>query len=257
MRLLRHPLRRCFLLHLAIAFAVGLFSLGARAGVSAETLRVAVIGNSPPMSYEDGSGKLVGFNIELAEAVCSDLAVRCAFHRMPIGNVIDALSAGDIDFAAVSFLVTPERRERVAVSKLVYRSSSVWMGLPSLNPGRPDVTVAAVKGSVQAGYAEQQGWKTRLAQSHLDLPGLVASGEANAMLVPTATSVLLLQNETVAKLGLKFFVIADPSISGEVAIAINPRRKDLQPRIDAAIDRIKADGRFDRINSKYLPFRLQ
>ena len=31
----------------------------------------------------------------------------------------------------------------------------------------------------------------------------------------------------------------------------------LQPRLDAAIDRIKRDGRFDRINTKYLPFRLQ
>ena len=131
------------------------------------------------------------------------------------------------------------------------------MGRPALTPGDPDVTIAAVRGSVQARYAEQQGWKTHLVQSHLDLPGLLASGEANAMLVPTTTSVLLLQNETVAKLGLKFVIISDPSVAGDVAIAISPRRADLRPRIDAAIDRIKADGRFDRINSKYLPFRLQ
>lgn len=249
-------IRRHFLARLA-AVAIAIFSLGHGTGAMAEQLRVAVIGNSPPMSYEDGSGKLVGFNIELAEAICSDLGVRCIFLRMPIGSVIDALSAGDMDFAAVSFLVTPERRERVAFSKLVYRSVSVWMGLPALTPGRPDVTVAAVSGSVQARYAEQQGWKTRLVQSHQDLPSLFASGEANAMLVPTTTSVLLLQNETVAKLGLKFFVISDPSVAGDVAIAINPHRIDLRPRIDAAIDRIKADGRFDRINSKHLPFRLQ
>ena len=58
MRLLRHPLRRCFLLHLAIAFAVGLFSLGARAGVPAETLRVAVIGTNPAYERNNITGQI-------------------------------------------------------------------------------------------------------------------------------------------------------------------------------------------------------
>jgi len=46
-------------------------------------------------------------------------------------------------------------------------------------------------------------------------------------------------------------------LSGDVAFSISPQRPDLQARIDAAIDAVKSDGRFDRINTKYLPFRLQ
>ena len=48
-----------------------------------------------------------------------------------------------------------------------------------------------------------------------------------------------------------------PQLSGDVAFSISPQRPDLQARIDAAIDAVKSDGRFDRINTKYLPFRLQ
>jgi ABC-type amino acid transport substrate-binding protein len=52
-------------------------------------------------------------------------------------------------------------------------------------------------------------------------------------------------------------ILPAPQLGGDVAFSISPQRPELQKRIDAAIDAVKSDGRFDRINTKYLPFRLQ
>ena len=84
----------------AAALLAALFAwLPADSDADERPLRVAVIGNSPPMSYEDERGRLVGFNIEMAEALCQTMRVRCKLQQVSIGNVIDALVVGEADFA--------------------------------------------------------------------------------------------------------------------------------------------------------------
>lgn len=220
-------------------------------------LRVIVIGSSPPMSYEDGSGKLVGFNIELAEALCQTMNVRCEMQKAAIGKVIDMLAAGEADFAAVSFLITPERQQKVLFSKPYYRSLSIWLARPETRPGAPGITVAAVRGSAQARHVEIEGWKGLFVEHHRDLPPLLAAGTADAAIVPMPTALQLIQEKELQAREIGPSILPAPSLGGDVAFSINPQRADLRPRIDAAIDAVKNDGRFDRINTKYLPFRLQ
>jgi len=220
-------------------------------------LRVAVIGNSPPMSYENASGQLVGFNIELAEALCESMRLRCELKRLPIGDVVDAVAGGEVDFAAVSLLVTPERQRRVLFSKPYYRSMSIWLARPGLAPGAAGATVAAVRGSAQARHIETQGWKSLFVEHHRELPAQLASGAADAAIVPMPTSLQLMQDRQLQEAQIKPTILPDPLLGGDVAFSISPQRKDLPARLDAALDQLKSDGRFDRINSKYLPFKLQ
>jgi ABC-type amino acid transport substrate-binding protein len=245
-----HPLRR-------LAYGL-LLAVGAALAIADERpLRVAVIDNSPPMSYENANGQLVGFNIELAEALCESMRARCTLKRMPIGDVVDSVAGGEVDFAAVSLLVTPERQRRVIFSKPYYRSMSVWLARPGLAPGSAGTTVAAVRGSAQARHIETQGWKSLFVEHHRELPALLASGGADAAIVPMPTSLQLMQDRQLQEAHIKPTILPDPLLGGDVAFSISPQRADLRARIDAAIDQVKNDGRFDRINTKYLPFRLQ
>jgi ABC-type amino acid transport substrate-binding protein len=47
-----------------------------------------------------------------------------------------------------------------------------------------------------------------------------------------------------------------PELAGDLAFGISPRRPELKEEIDAALDRIKRNGTYDRINSRFLPFRV-
>lgn len=224
---------------------------------SEEIYRVAVIGNSPPMSYAGEDGKLTGFNVAMAHALCETMKVRCELQAVPLGKVVDSVAAGDFDFAAVSLLATPERRAKVLFSKPYYRSISIWLAPPPLTPGSADATVAVVRGSAQARHVETQGWKMLPVISHTELPALLVAGKANAIVVPMPTAVNLLGKESLKSLGIKPTILSDPLLTGDVCISIDPQQPALKERIDAAIDAVKRDGRYDRINTQFLPFRLQ
>ncbi|MDD2989261.1 MAG: transporter substrate-binding domain-containing protein [Zoogloea sp.] len=225
-------------------------------GQAAEkVLRVAVLNHSPPMSYTDEAGRLTGFNVEVMYALCEAMGVKCEPVPVTLERVVDAVAAGEFDFAAVSLLSTPERRARVLMSKPYYRSISVWFARPGIAPG--EVSTGVVRGGVQARYAQAHGWKTTQFERRDEIITALLSGTVEAALLPMATAVALRQDPLIRPLGLASTLLRDPQLAGDVCLSVNPRTPELHARLNDAIDRIKRDGRFDRINSRFIPFRLQ
>lgn len=171
--------------------------------------------------------------------------------------MVDAVAAGEFDFAAVSLLDTAERRSRVLFSKPYYRSSSIWFARPGVEPGAAGIRVAAVTGSAQSRYARAHGWNIVNVPHHAEFPALLTERKADAVLLPMASALTLRQEPSIQSLGLVTTVIQRPELSGEVCFGIDPQNPELRDQINKAFDRIKRDGRFDRLHSEYLPFRLQ
>jgi len=250
-----HPIRRlCLSLLLVLSAADHATHAAPAAG---DTLRVAVLSASPPGSYIDVNGKLTGFNIDIAHALCEAMEARCELRVSTLDKVVDAVAAGEYDIAVVSLLATPERRKKVLFSKPYYRSTSVWFAPTKLVPETPGARIAAVRGSAQAAYAQARGWAVVLTHNHDETSQTLVSGAADAALVPMLTALALRQHPALARLDLTTTVLADAALSGDVCVSIAPQRPELRARVDAAIDRIKRDGRYDRINTQYLPFKLQ
>ena len=113
-------------------------SLGLAMGMAAhaadQPLRVAVLENSPPMSFRDADGRLTGFSVEIARALCEEMRVRCEFQVTLLGQLLDALAGGEFDIAAVSLLDTPERRQRILFAHPYYRSITLWYARPGVEP---------------------------------------------------------------------------------------------------------------------------
>lgn len=219
-------------------------------------LRVAVVPNAPPMTYVDPAGRLTGFTIEIARTVCEEMQARCDFQSTTLAEVVDALHRGDYDFAAVSLLQTPERRAKILFAKPYFRSVSLWLAPPGVAPGTPGLRVAVVGGSAQARYAERRGWTVHTVRTNADLARPLISGAADATLTPMATGLNLRRTAGIAERGLAVTVIQEGELTGEASFGVNPRLPELKERIDTALERIKGDGRYDRINTLFLPFRV-
>jgi len=58
------------------------------------------------------------------------------------------------------------------------------------------------------------------------------------------------------KLGLSMHIMEDPSLGGDASFPVSPRRPELKTQLDSAIEQIKRNGRYDRINTEFLPFRV-
>lgn len=241
--------------HLALA---ALLVVSGVSQANDRTYRVAVIGYSPPLSYTDESGKLTGFNIEVAHELCATMQIRCQLQPMPIESIVDSVAADDSAFAVVGFIPTPERQQRVLFSKTYFHSRSVWLARPGVALGHSQKPVAVIKGSAQARHAEAMGWKSIAVVTQNEIPALLATGKADATLMPMLGALALLRDKNLQPLLLESTILTDPTMSGPLHMLISPKEAALAERLNAAIDQIKRDGRFDRLNSQFMPwFKIQ
>ena len=230
--------------------------LTGRAWAEPSTLRIAVLENSPPMSYRDASGKLSGFSAEIIRAICEEMNARCEFQVSTLDRVIESLVQDEIDIAAVSLLDTPERRSKILFAKPYFRSITLWFASPGILPGNPNIRVAAVKGSAQERYALQQNWLVVGVPTNGQLGEPLLAGVAQAAIVPMTTALNLQKDKSFQQLKLEATVMQVPELTGQASFGVNPRRADLKQAVDDALEKIKRNGVYDRINTQFLPFRI-
>ena len=221
-----------------------------------DKLRVAVLENSPPMSYRDTDGRLTGFSVEIIRAVCDEMKARCEIQPIVLERVLDSLTGGEIDIAAVSLLDTPERRARILLANPYFRSTSLWFAKPGVMPGAPGIRVAAVKGSAQESYARGQGWNVVAVPTNGELGKPLLAGIAQAAIVPMMTSLNLVKDKDFQALGLSSTIMKAPELLGNASFGISPRRAELKDAVNVALEKIKRNGIYERINTQFLPFRV-
>lgn len=220
-------------------------------------LKIAVLDDAPPMSYRDTAGNLTGFSYAIAKALCADMKVNCEFQVTKLDYMIDDLAAGHFDIAAIGLLNTPERRQKIMFSQPFYRSISLWFAKPGIQPGSPGVRVSTFRGSVQENYVKAQGWASISSQTDVQMIEQVSAGVAQAMIAPLMTSFNLQKNPQFLLLGLTPTVLQAPELEGRASFGINPKRAEIKEQLDKSLDNIRRNGTFDRINTQFLPFRVQ
>lgn len=219
-------------------------------------LKVAVLDDAPPMSYRDSAGNLTGFSYAIAKALCADMKVHCEFQVTKLDYLIDDLAAGHFDIAAIGLLNTPERRQKILFSQPFYRSISLWFAKPGIQPGNPGVRVSAFRGSVQENYVKAQGWESISSQTDVQMIEQLSAGVAQAMIAPLMTSFNLQKNPRFLQLGLTPTVLRAPELEGSASFGISPKRAEIKEPLDKALENIRRNGTFDRINTQFLPFRV-
>lgn len=237
---------------LCIFFTLG---VGAEGGRPVE-LRFVVPDDAAPMAYREKSGHLTGFSVEIARALCTELQASCVFDVVAPSEVLGRLLQGKADIAASGVFETPEQRSKSLQASPYYRSFSLWLGPADVQPGRKGLRVVVMYGSIQEDYARRQGWEIRSVRSSGELTRSLVAGEAQAALVPMIGALQMQKNEAFRRLGMAPTVLRAPELGGDISFGISPARPQLKAEINTALERIKRNGTYDRINSRFLPFRV-
>ena len=230
-------------------------SVGAEGGRPV-ALRVVVPDDAAPMAYREKSGHLTGFSVEIARALCDELQASCVFDVVDQSELLDHLLQGKADMAATGVFETREQRSKPLQASPYYRSFSLWLGPAEVQPGRKGLRVAVVHGSIQEDYARRQGWEILAVRSSGELMRSLVVGEAQAALVPMIGALQMQKSEAFRRLGLAPTVLRAPELGGDISFGISPHRPQLKAEINTALERIKRNGTYDRINSRFLPFRV-
>jgi polar amino acid transport system substrate-binding protein len=90
------------------------------AGGANGVLRMGTASVTEPFSFVDGSGKIVGYDIELASHVAKKLNKKLVIVNMDFGGMIPALISGKVDMIAACITITKERSKQVLFSEPYY-----------------------------------------------------------------------------------------------------------------------------------------
>ena len=255
---------------LVAAAALALVAATGTAGAKDwKTVRIGTEGAYPPFNSVTAGGEIVGFDIDIAKAMCEKMKVQCTFVAQDWDGIIPGLLAGKYDAIVASMSITDERRKKVAFTKKYYLTPPAFIstkdskitswdaaGLKGKVVGTQSATTHAnfLEGEIKPGGAEIKLYATQ-DEANADL----AAGRLDAIEADKTVLLEWLKKPDAACCEWK--VDVDPvkyvKYFGEGAgIAIRPEDKDLVEMFNKAIDAIVADGTYAKINEKYFPFSI-
>jgi polar amino acid transport system substrate-binding protein len=252
-----------FGLKLTVAATALALGLGMAQAQDAMKLKIGTEGAYPPFNNLTADGKLEGFDIDIAKALCAEMKAECEFVTQDWDGIIPALQASKFDAIIASMSITAERKEKVDFTHkyyntppaiLVPKDSSIADASPEALKGKSLGTQAS---TVHFNYAEAKygesdvkGYPT--AQEYqLD----VANGRVDAVMDDVMVLKGFLATPEGACCKIVGTIKPDPTIHGEGAgIAIRKGETALADKFNAAIDAIRANGKYKEINDKYFDF---
>jgi len=239
----------------------------AASGASADTMRKVRIGTEgayPPFNSIDASGQLVGFDIDIANALCAAAKFECTFVVQDWDGIIPALQANKYDAIIASMSITPKRMEVVDFTRKYYNTPAKFVAAENMEfDFTPETGLDGKKIGVQGSTIHEDF--ARATWPKAEVVTYATQDEANADLVSgrvdlvMADSVALLEGFLEADGGQGFAFAGpdynDPKFHGEGAgIAIRKGEQELVDAFNKAIDQIRADGTYQAINAKYFDF---
>ena len=111
----------------AAVLAAALLPLAHAQAPDWKKVRVGVEGNYPPFSKLGADGKLAGFDIDIALAVCARIGAECTLVQQEWDGMMPALNAKKFDMIVASMTITEERKKAADFSDPYYDVPSRWV----------------------------------------------------------------------------------------------------------------------------------
>ncbi|MGB7433692.1 MAG: ABC transporter substrate-binding protein [Ahrensia sp.] len=240
----------------AIALSIG----AAHAESHALTIKIGTEGAYPPFNNLEANGDLVGFDIDIANALCAEMKANCEFVTQDWDGIIPALLDGKFDAIIASMSITEERKEKVDFTNKYYNTPPA-IAVPK-DSDITEATDAALAGKVlgaqssttHSNYAEEKlgSAELRLYPTPDEYKLDIANGRIDGVIDDVIVLGEWLKTEDGACCKILGTLTPDPVINGEGAgIALRKGEDELREKFNAAIEAIRANGVYKEINDKY------
>ena len=247
---------------LALAVAAATILAGASSAAIADIKFGVAAEPYPPFSSKDASGKWVGWEIDLMDAVCAQMNEKCELVEVAWDGIIPALTSKQIDVIWSSMSITGERKQTIDFTNMYYNTPTVIIGAKT---GDKDITPEHLKGKVigaQVSTIHEKYVQKYYAPAGAEVKTYATQDEANNDLAAgrldyvqadaSALDAFLKTEQGTACCELKGQVKDDPEVLGE-GVGGGVRKDDaaLKDKLNAAIAELAKSGKFDEITNRY------
>ena len=226
-------------------------------------VRVGVEGAYPPFSSVGADGKIVGFDIDIANALCAQMKAQCTLVQQEFDAMIPALQAKKIDVIVASMSATPERLKVVDFSdkyyntpnRLIVKAGVAIDGTPASLKGKK---IGVQRSTINDRFATAKfGGATIVRYTKQDEVFLdLAAGRIDATLVDAVAGDVGFLKLPAGK-GYAFTgpVYDDAAYFGTgVGVALRKGEAPLRDQLNAAIKAIRGNGVYKTLQAKYFDF---
>jgi polar amino acid transport system substrate-binding protein len=228
---------------------------------SAETLRIGSEGAYPPFNTKDTNGNIVGFDIDIGQALCAEMKVECTVVGQDWDGMIPALNNKKFDFAVASMSITEERQKAVNFTDPYYRNKLQFVAKKGSELDiKPEAlkskSIGAQRATIAAEWVEKNvpGASVKLYDTQENAWLDLEAGRTDAVLVDVFVGYDWLRSDT----GKNFEFKGDPVFDDDqIGIAVRKDDTELLKRLNTALKAIIDNGTYAKINEKYFPFSIR
>ncbi|WP_413692556.1 ABC transporter substrate-binding protein [Psychromonas sp. KJ10-2] len=233
---------------------------------SSKTVRLSSDFTYPPFNYKDETGKPVGFDIEIADALCAQAELNCEWVTLAWDGLILGLLSRKSDVIMASMRITEERKKRVLFTDKYYQTPASFVAAKDATfsidkAGLKDKVIGVQVGTIHDNYVTDMYGDvanikryTGQDQVYIDLK----NGRLDAAFANSDQLVLAFLEKPEGKdFALKGKLVTDKAYVGEgTALALRKRDTKLAEQFNKAIAEIRANGTYDKIAAKYFSFDI-
>lgn len=229
-------------------------------------IRVGVEANYPPFSKMGTDGKVSGFDIDIANALCSEMKAQCILVTQEWDGMMPALKARKFDMIVASMTVTDERRKVADFSDSYYDIPSSFIA----KTGKfSDISPASLKGKTiivtrntpRARYiaAHYKDSEVLLVAKEADVSMELSAGRGDlgfgSSLAATTAFLQSPEGKSFSKVGPP--INPSGAQAGGTGIAMRKGEESLRTKVNAALKTITANGVYKTINAKYFDVNIR
>ena len=227
--------------------------MGSAFAANAKEITFAMEPSYPPFETTNEKGEIIGFDVDVANAICKEIQATCHFKSQSFDALIPSLKAKRFDAAISAMDITEARAKQVSFSNAYYDSTASYVALK----GKADLSSAKTIG-VQNGTTFQQytaaETKQYNAKSYASLQDAILdlkNGRIDIIFGDTAVlSDMISKEPEIQFVGEK--VTNKKYFGNGLGIAVNKSSKELLESLNKGLETVKANGEYQKIYDKWM-----
>jgi arginine/ornithine transport system substrate-binding protein len=226
-------------------------------------VRIATEGAYPPFNFVDKDGRLQGFDVDIANALCQQMKADCTIVAQDWDGIIPGLLARKYDAIVASMSITDERKKKVDFTDKYYNTPARFIGKKGSGL---EITPDGLKGK-RVGVQRATIHENFIRATFPDAEVVVYDTADNANADLAAGRLDLREDDSTA---LAEFMKSDAGKDFEfigpgfyeprkilgygAGIAVRKQDARLRDALNVALKEIRANGTYKKINDKYFDF---
>jgi polar amino acid transport system substrate-binding protein len=229
-------------------------------------VRFLTEGDYPPFNFYDEDGTLVGFNVDLARAICMELNTACDIKVRPWGELLLALRRGEADAVIAAHAVTPQSLNEVDFTDRYFQTPGRFAA--RRGGDQIEITPEALE-SKRIGVAKNTAheaflrafFRSSAIQSYenADLArDALIQGQVDYIFDDGIGLVFWLHGTASKRCcELKGGPYLEPKFFGDgIAIAVPKTDSQIKTLINGALASLRSNGRLDELVERYFPVKV-